>query len=1757
MASPKIIIPLDAFPLHQSGYLYAQSAGSTGADNSAPGIHLRWSFSRELADKHLAKGELAEATGPYPTTIGFNKNDDFIKVYRTEYKLNNPNKLFPAIIKLTGTFSGPNIQIINSGPTREWRFLNIQPTPDAPSNTTNVFLRFSDVAQYDNIRTVQGINPATNPALFISSYTGMLEVETPGKLLFAATIGTSGIDPLAVVKIESISTPDRFTPLDKIISCRKVFTAANLATPALFNVPGTGARRSARVVCENIERVRFTYDKAPAVYIAIETYQDFIIGSNGKNEKGEWELVGGEFCLSLDDNLVFRRLENLIQDNVGPYDSVYVIDKTWPKYNEVDTSSGAFAVNVPNYQNKWDPFPNNNQDDPNSLRVAVEEYLDKSKTDVLAIAALPVEQPPPPALPDSAHLDISYLKMLNMVALDYHVARMLGLGHIDVPQGNIEKFYVHVVQYYTAVLPSDLPPDVQPVGTVLNHLYMTLPTNRFNFRLPPAPVQKDPSYGIFDNSSVPPIWITTPDPLGYSLFDDSRFVNINKEPIDLEVSVGFFFEKENQFCICDLTKPILYGVEYRKQGETDFRKPELSNDPDFLDHASRPEVVPILEKANPIFVHQEFEEGFHEYALYSINWFSRPSVISNIKPTDETEFTKRKTILPPLNLNAQLIQKESPRIFTTQSEQDDLDALIADNSKPDKTLVRITFDWNNIHNTAYQYGTYAEFFYREDMPENIRGEIDIVSNPDSTHQVSVTTKSYNLQSTSPMQTVQPNIALFDINRYIGGLLTTDDGKSFVINNITTTGNNPTLLVQQIRVTESNEVNNTNVFSTVQQHISPSAGHKFMIVENLNTPMNWDSYLVKRIGLIRYNTDDIIEIINSTNQQVNKEYTVESVLLNGVNTDVKVKENIPGLAPNGAMKFERMIAITFVDSPQNIIRVKGNVTAHLSQGDTITVLFSEKADADYSVDAVNPNGTDTDITVSTSTPVPTTLQFGKVIFTRQVSVVSVNTANRIFTVSTDITAELIPSHRETVTNADLSVVEYNVGGIFEKATIIDIEDKYPPDHPDVIAHPTNPPQAGDTIPNSKTGFYKITFTTFQLENHPDPEIEWYKGTVRILEDVNFLPPNAIPQYKSLDVLEIKTTTSTLELIVYDPTFDAIYDPVTAPLPLDFNPDPNGTWKPIQTGANRDVNFHPSYRTYLFADTNPNTIVGGNNNFEQAVILPLAGQNTKQTFMAARAVDTTDTQSIIESFITTPVIVLAREIVTPQQPGMPIGPIFATRPDFYGKATYTIDVKMTTMVNNNPRKPYALILLRANERRILDLLYKPDTAKQVITELANLQSPDSDFFNNRWNDLVNGLYDTANALFNEYTPGGFRFPLPDNAVTTVAVPNSETIVTPFAGTINSLDDLFMGVAIINWVKAAVDAAFLPLTEQPVIFQFVKPGIQTSGKKPVIRNANGDILAQSNPAFDPFPMTVKYAEVPPNSGIISVNPVDIDNAANNIFVRFTDFTLDGSARNVYFYYAIELSNNFEFSLRSPIAGPVQLVDAAPAEEPIIRRTIVQLADPLQGISTAVRFELNEYIASENIRKIQVYRAITPEDALSIRTMTLAKTLDVGDDVVDDFSDQPFPLFGESLFYRIIALREIVNEQSLTEFVPSKPSSLALTNIVDNLNPPAPKISFTSDPPTTTQPINLNNVVLSWPKVAHNASYHLYKMNTLGNWEKIFSIKTNTDPVVVPLSSTTFTASNLYKQDADLNTIYHRFRVQVENSSGLLNIGQNELTI
>lgn len=1559
--------------LPQSPYLYIQAAGSDGSDGSAPGAHLRWTLLRGLGDNHLPKGNLAAGTGaPYPAPYGFNKPNDFVTVLALPY-----GTTYPCTVNFN---TDRPASVVETGAQRVWKFDTVVV---ATGQHREVVLRFDDVVQYTAIRT--NINPLTSPGEFLARFTGVVEAEVTNQLCFALSIVAvaAAVDPPiktppvhepppvpvatstrpgapaatspvinllpgtrgSALRVEAISVPENLPGADLFISCRK-----------RFDLSKSSATATSRICAENTKYFRFDFTGPAPGALQLETYEQFLSASLA--QKGAaWQLIGDQFALSIQDSDVYARLED-------PPSAV--LTHKWPRYVGVEPL-GAFTFNSVNYSAKWDPTraPSHEPTDDNGLRKGVIRYLalSMSATNPTAVASLPAQDPT-----DGAAFDISYLQMLNLVGLDFHVARMLGLGCLTRPRisGVEQPKFVYFAIYRTLAA-------LEPGGstTARTHVCMSLPTGQSDYRLPPAPVQDAPTFGIaFDNGTGTPMQLT--DANGYTPFDDSRIVNLHVEPYDTVQPFGPFFVPATEFCSSDVTKPVFYGFKYKLASEPAWRKPELSNDLEFPDLGGVAEVVPLLPQLStvagapnpPIYSQEEREAGIHRYAFYGVNWFARPSALGNTQDVN-TVFPQRNTLLPPANLAVQLIQPEDPLILTTATEQAKLTAL----GSGDSTLVRATFEWNQNHYIPQKFSNaYADkiqFFFRQEPPRAVQGVIKSVTSLSATL-VEVRTQPYTIASVSPQQTINPIVVSGDEPRFVGSSFASGD-VLYVVDSVaqsTVAGEGALFHVRKQSQTAVVDLNNNNQQSATVQITVPSAGDRFLSIENLNEPANWGANqpLVKQVALVNF--------------------------LNG------------------------------------------------SQLYTETVL--------------NPDGTQTVL---------------------------------------------------------------NIGGIKQSATVTEL--------PDITIINGNPVP----IPGSKTGIFDIVSPSYQLANHPDPLVEWYKGTVRIREAA------ANGKMKVLAVWSIAATGPTLKLRVYDPTFsvDGAYVPLAG-------------YSPIQTGSGVAVNFHPGYRCYFKAQAGVLT---------QATTLPGAADSAKQTLFAARARNTTIP---IASDLTTPVVMQARKISPPVQPDLPIGPLYATRPNFYGKSTWTMDVKVTV---NATRQPYGLVLYRANERAVLDTLYKAATADAIEAALKALPATDAAFDDNRWNDLLNVANLDADLGFHQYIPGGYRFPIPDNGpfldthgnlIPGYIIPG--TTIQPFDGVRRPGDTSVtfningQTVAMPDVVKGAIEGIFLPLTETPVIYQFIKSGAQTSSKKPVVRNANGDLLAFTDPAFDPSPMAVKYVT-----------------SNGDTHVRFTDYTLDGAAKNAYFYYAAELSDQMKFSSRSPMAGPIHLVNAYPAEAPAIRTVTSVLKDNVLQIPTGVKLRMNAYIESEGITKFNLYRANNAVDAGSPRTMKLVRAYDAvlgaETELFDDFSDVAFPPFGDPLFYRVTALRSIVNEFGAAELIPSQPSALARASIVDVDNPVAPPLAFTSDPPTLSIPAQVTGVVLSWPAATYNATYYLYKQDVSGNWTRIYTERTNADPIVVPLSATSLGTDVLLKTDANGNPIRHSFKLEVENTSGLFSLNKDLLNV
>lgn len=1720
-------------PIIQSPYTILQAAGSDGRDSTVAGMHLRWDFLKMLGDNHLAKGDYTTQT-PYASTLGFNRPSDYIKIYRTDFK-----QQYYTVID----FQVAQTTEVKTGNTRAWKYA--LPVNGLTGVTTNVTVRFIDYTQYDQIRAAQTTFKTLD---LLNAYTGIVEVETDNKLSFYAEIFWAATNSASVasmgrdqgsgqgnppptpnyLRVESVTIPDTSDFSTKQVSCRKKFTN----------------NRAGIISCDNIQYLRFDYILAKWNQIRIYCYEDQIAGTNSeKGTNGGWDLVGN-FALTTDDTVRDTRFIPVKVDGTGGH---------WPKFNDDNAITGEFTVNKQNYFDRWRragfTFNDTNEtnNDKNGLQHFVHTYMKLSKTDERALAAIPSDD-----VNDPSTQDISYVDMLKLVSLDFHVARILGLGHIDdkvasqnqstgnsqlevssaTPGGGRGGPFIYCLEYKTFVK-LEAPYTTNAERT---HIFMTSLVSQSDYHLPATPVLLPLSFGIsVDNGTSTPTLLT--DPQGYAPFGNLRFINVNRGPFNYEKPFGPFYVDPTEFCLCDETQAIAYGLEYKEVSESIYRKPEISHDSVFLDRAGIPETVPILEGGTPtIFTHQETEEGTHEYKAYAINWFSRVSPLSN-PVTAATTFPKQTTLLPPFNLAVQLIQDEDPAetnipdktlVLTTQAEQQLLAAIP---NTQDNTLVRTSFDWNHVHHNSHQYADYADLFFRRSEPQVVKGKIiSIIPLPNNRAQVNTT--SYQITSTFPATTVQPSIAASDTNKFAGSFFSSGQD-NYVIESVIANGANPTFIIKQIKQVNAAapNSNNQNQFISNETFKSPTNGDLFFATENMAALSNWDLRHSKRVYLEKFYTNAKVKLrFSPTRATV---FDIKAVSFASGNTTIDVVKPLnTGLLSGLTIEYSVKSKITAVATSK--FSIAGNQTADFTSGVSFRVFANKDNDGLYTVNSSTFTGGNTVITVNETIPnIANTNGLVELVVSRLVT--GINTTTNSIIIAGNKLAEINLAYLEYKTETDGTVTRFVTGGINDTVNFVPLLNAQ----------------------NNGSGFVQLNFQNFDLLPHPDPEISWYKGTVR-LKDVS-----GVTQVYPITFIGNLTTGTPphLSVILQDPGFVPKDEPTNTT---------NADIYTIDLNTPQSVNYHPSYKFYLKTDNglNPTTglpVAPNTTNFDTSEILPVfsdPNEGNRQTYMAIRAFDA---KNDLESFLSSPVVLLAQKISVPVAPGKPAGPLYATRPDFFGKSTYTFDTKLDT---TGGRIPYSAVFYRASEDRLLDILYKKTTQDTIWNNLNALTDPKAKFDPLLWDVLFSGQNTGANFATYTTTAGSFTWPLPDNDefylpyisnkdLGLTNPPPSGYYVFPFKNTFNfKLNQNFTvygkPMSGKDILKKAIQDAFIPLNEQPPMFSYIKTGKQTSGVKAKVRDAFGNLLDPI--ANDIFPMIKKYI------------------FGTDTFVRYTDYTLDGASKSLYFYRAVEMDDKFKFSDASLPVGPVLMVNAFAPNKPQIKKLFTQLRNGATRTRTSILFDLNAYLENEKISKIEIYRALNEDDALSIRTMKKAKSINWGDPVIDDFSDVAFPLYGETLFYRVIAIREIEDVEdillappqnigdpipTLITDLPSLPSESSKISIVDINNPSAPQIYYTSDPPTVTTPITLNNVVLNWPTTCHNGTYYLYKMTDAGNWVKIYQIKSNAPIISISLASTDLLNGSLVKQDSNLGALYYRFRVVVENSSGLSNLTQNELTI
>ena len=750
--------------LLQSPCLNLQAAGSDGTDASR-GILLRWFLTGAL-ENHLPKGGLAQGT------LNFNKPDDFVTLYRAEFPT--------AVATRRLDFATDRPVYVDDGA----RTLYFETGTATPRDLFAVWLM--DAAGYAAAK--QAADPTANLAGFLAAYgANPLEVELRGTVavacdvVFQASGGGS-------VQIEARSVGESGILADKHVTVRRTLQAADGPT--------------ARLYAENMRSVRLRGLSAQIKSVAFLRYED-VIGD--VNARRAWTEIG-PFSLSLDQNEVFRRLED---------PSRFTVNDLWRKYDS------AARVNVANYRTRW-------TDAPQGLAAAVQTYVQLSESDPTATATLTG------ANPEDGAISASYLDLLQIAAAaDYHVARMFGLGFVDADAEDGPS-YIHLIAYRTL---GDLG-DGQGARDV-RHLYIGLPTTLAQSRLPLTPDLDSVEYGLtVPTGSGVPYALT--DAQGYTPDGTTRYIRLYPGCRPLYLSDGDFFDPPDAIDYAAMSLPLLYGVEYRRQSDSAWHKPAIAHDTSFNDTASPPvaEVLttpfPATQRASA-FIHKETDPGIHVYSVYGVNLFSRASPPGTPKATDATVFTPRNSLLPPSDLQVQYIQPESPLMLTTSHEQD----LLSQIAQADKTLVRFCCNYGMAQETAYGFADTIELFHRQQLPANVTGGVVSIAPASDPALLRIETGPYTFQS--PGGTVVPTLAQAMKANFVGGVLvaggtrlTVEDIQWPAINS----GDNPIFLVRKPTMTGVIHDSGANTVSVQDAPLTIAPGDLVMAVENMAAASSW-------------------------------------------------------------------------------------------------------------------------------------------------------------------------------------------------------------------------------------------------------------------------------------------------------------------------------------------------------------------------------------------------------------------------------------------------------------------------------------------------------------------------------------------------------------------------------------------------------------------------------------------------------------------------------------------------------------------------------------------------------------------------------------------------------------------------------------------------------------------------------------------------------------------------------------------------------
>ena len=741
-----------------------------------------------------------------------------------------------------------------------------------------------------------------------------------------------------------------------------------------------------------------------------------------------------------------------------------------------------------------------------------------------------------------------------------------------------------------------------------------------------------------------------------------------------------------------------------------------------------------------------------------------------------------------------------------------------------------------------------------------------------------------------------------------------------------------------------------------------------------------------------------------------------------------------------------------------------------------------------------------------------------------------------------------------------------------------------------------------------GVYRITFDNLKLEQRILGDATGFmditNGMVRLFRTDSFTGEDERPK-KTRDNFKV-IKAENFGFLNRNPFTLYIYDELYAS---------DGVF-PVKDGGEIKVNYYPSYNLYLYSDAS--------NDLVASSVLPTGDQHLKYSVFGLRTVASSPVPNSApyRSKFSSPSLMLGQKIIIPGIPELPEGSLYATRPDFYGRSTYSFTTKFS-------QRPFGVQFCRADNNALLNALYQPDTLKEIYENLSVYGGNNEEYLTDRWKNFFDFEYYRIpnnpndpledHEQYKEYPevvrPGEsrYRLPLPDKEEFFKGI---NTFIKDYIGNAGSeylIDESDFGLVklnhivlppiaglntetkyLIDFIQEVFDQVFVPLTEVPVLYQHIKryhhkiaPYVQPLDKKQNIRDGSGYLLkAPSDPNLD------QEFDMAPMMTIL--------NESDNL-VLFTDFTLNGTTDNVYFYASREVGSQMTVSDLSPVLGPVKLVGINAPEAPKILSGLPVLENRLLDITAKIQIDVHAYPSFAGIKRLNLYRSVSRLDAESVLSMTLVKQIDVSEfettdgmvwtlyDELSDFEQIPY---GDTLYYRVTADKQVEYAEYkngentvVIDYVSSQSSKLLALMLVETQNPASPILKGTGTRPDDDADF-VNNVIFEWDVTCYRGIYHLYSMSGQGNWKEIARLVTNQTQDKVQLQvynpeaeenlwenksvldiidSTITLASDLlganYTEyplfDAANNRKYYHFKVLAENTSSMFSKEENILTM